>query len=142
MSQAARLFRRLNAVHWRDIPPLGFSATCFTAPGRLHHKQLMFAEPTASDRLHTVHEEEKPFEIELSWICEASNGEFRRVPGDIVAEADRLAKAAMEDSDMYIPFFAAMPILSSRLIAQGHLRLAEAWVLPASRSSRSQAGAV
>lgn len=50
--------------------------------------------------LHAVHEEEKPFEIELSWICEESSNEFQRVPSDVVAEADRLAKAALEDSDM------------------------------------------
>ncbi|KAK9804513.1 hypothetical protein WJX73_002043 [Symbiochloris irregularis] len=50
--------------------------------------------------LHQVHEEEKPFELELSWICEASGNEFRRVPADVVAEADRLAKAALDESDM------------------------------------------
>lgn len=53
--------------------------------------------------MHNVHEEEKPFEIELSWICDASGKEFRRVPADVVAEADRLAKAALEESDMSVP---------------------------------------
>lgn len=50
--------------------------------------------------LHSVHDDEKPFELELSWVCEDSNNEFKRVPADLVAEASAAAKAALADSDM------------------------------------------
>ncbi|KAK9822442.1 hypothetical protein WJX74_011023 [Apatococcus lobatus] len=49
--------------------------------------------------LHTVHDEEKPFELELAWICDESNKEFKRVPADLAAEAEQQAKAAL-DEDM------------------------------------------
>ena len=48
-----------------------------------------------------VHDEDgKPFEIELSWVCEESGGLHTKVPAEIVAEAERAAKAALADSDM------------------------------------------
>lgn len=47
-----------------------------------------------------MHDEEKPFELELSWVCEETNNEFRRVPADLVKEATDAAKAALADSDM------------------------------------------
>jgi len=47
-----------------------------------------------------VHDEEKPFEMELAWICEASGREFRRVPAELAAAAERQAKASLADSDM------------------------------------------
>jgi 20S proteasome subunit alpha 7 len=50
--------------------------------------------------MHRVHEEEKPFELEMSWICEESGFEFKRVPAELLEEADRAAKAALDDSDM------------------------------------------
>lgn len=50
--------------------------------------------------LHSVHDEEKPFELELSWVCDESNNEFRRVPADLLAEATAAAKAALAESDM------------------------------------------
>lgn len=50
--------------------------------------------------IYRVHEEEKPFELELGWICEESGMEFKRVPADLQAEAEQAAKAALEDSDM------------------------------------------
>lgn len=53
--------------------------------------------------LHSVHDEEKPFELELSWVCDESNNEFRRVPADLVAEATAAAKAALAESDMCAP---------------------------------------
>ena len=54
----------------------------------------------ASRRLHSVHDEEKPFELELAWICDESSKQFRLVPADLAAEAERQAKAALADSDM------------------------------------------
>mmetsp|Transcript_29520 Transcript_29520/g.83269 ORF Transcript_29520/g.83269 Transcript_29520/m.83269 type:complete len:249 (-) Transcript_29520:253-999(-) len=50
--------------------------------------------------IYRVHEEEKPFELEMGWICEESELEFKRVPADVQAEAEQVAKAALEDSDM------------------------------------------
>ena len=50
-------------------------------------------------RLHTVHDEEKPFEIEMAWICDDSKKQFVKVPADLVAEADKAAKDAL-NSDM------------------------------------------
>lgn len=49
--------------------------------------------------LHTVHDEEKPFEIEMAWICDDSKKQFVKVPADLVAEADKAAKDAL-NSDM------------------------------------------
>ena len=46
--------------------------------------------------------------MELSWICPASDNEFRRVPADLSAEAERAAKAALADSDMCVPIIAAI----------------------------------
>jgi hypothetical protein len=52
--------------------------------------------------LHSVHDEEKPFELEMAWICDSSNREFRRVPSDVVKAAEQEAKEALEESDMYV----------------------------------------
>ncbi len=38
--------------------------------------------------------------MELAWICEASGREFRRVPAELAAAAERQAKASLADSDM------------------------------------------
>ena len=53
--------------------------------------------------LHSVHDEEKAFEMELAWICDASGREFKRVPAELAAAAERQAKAALADSDMCMP---------------------------------------
>ncbi|KAL6780860.1 POA7 [Auxenochlorella protothecoides x Auxenochlorella symbiontica] len=50
--------------------------------------------------LHRVHDEEKPFEAELAWVCEESGRMFQRVPQELVDEAERLAKEALEAEDM------------------------------------------
>jgi 20S proteasome subunit alpha 7 len=49
--------------------------------------------------IYGVHDEakDKAFELELSWICDESGREHKRVPADVLAEAERLAKAAQED---------------------------------------------
>lgn len=55
----------------------------------------------AAKILYKVHEEDgKPFELEISWICEESGRLHQRVPADVAADAERHAKAALEDSDM------------------------------------------
>ena len=50
--------------------------------------------------LHSVHDEDKPFELELAWICDASGRLFQRVPADVAAAAEAAAKSALEESDM------------------------------------------
>lgn len=56
---------------------------------------------TQQNSLHKVHEEDgKPFEIEMSWICDESNRVHERVPADVLAAAEAAAKAALEESDM------------------------------------------
>ncbi len=55
--------------------------------------------------LYSVHDEEKPFELEIAWICDASDREFRRVPADILEAAEQQAKASLEESDMCAPTF-------------------------------------
>lgn len=48
-----------------------------------------------------MHEDDgKAFELEMSWICEESGGVHTRIPAELLAEAERSAKAALEDSDM------------------------------------------
>jgi hypothetical protein len=48
-----------------------------------------------------IHEEDgKQFELELTWLCEESSWQHGRVPKELQAEAERSAKAALEDSDM------------------------------------------
>ena len=42
-------------------------------------------------------------EMELAWVSEESNREFKPVPKDLVTEADAAAKAAAADSDMCVP---------------------------------------
>lgn len=54
--------------------------------------------------MHKVHEEEtKPFEIEMTWLCEESGMEHQKVPADLVAAAEAQAKAALRDDDMWVP---------------------------------------
>ena len=47
-----------------------------------------------------MHDEEKGFEMELAWICEESEKQFQRVPDELVTEAERVAKEALEAEDM------------------------------------------
>ena len=56
--------------------------------------------PPPGCSLHQVHDEEKGFEMELAWIGEESGGQFGRVPAELVEEAERLAKEALEAEDM------------------------------------------
>eukprot|EP01028_Stygiella_incarcerata_P002499 TRINITY_DN1469_c0_g1_i2.p2 TRINITY_DN1469_c0_g1~~TRINITY_DN1469_c0_g1_i2.p2 ORF type:complete len:147 (-),score=41.41 TRINITY_DN1469_c0_g1_i2:170-610(-) len=51
--------------------------------------------------LHEAHTEhrDKPFEIELGWICDESDRQFTRVPEELRAEADAIGRQALEESD-------------------------------------------
>jgi 20S proteasome subunit alpha 7 len=46
-----------------------------------------------------VHDEAKDreFELELTWICPASGNKHQLVPKDVKVEAERLAKAALNN---------------------------------------------
>lgn len=51
--------------------------------------------------IHQLHDELKPFEVELGWVCEESGREFRKVPQEVAQEAEAAAKAALDsDSSM------------------------------------------
>ena len=49
--------------------------------------------------IYLAHDEakDKDFELELSWICNESGGKHQFVPKDIALEAERLAKASLND---------------------------------------------
>jgi len=50
--------------------------------------------------IYAIHDEkDKDFECDLGWVCEASGGEFRRVPDALADEAVELGKKALEDDD-------------------------------------------
>lgn len=40
--------------------------------------------------------------MELAWVCDESNKQFQRVPDELVAEADKAAKDALEAEDMQV----------------------------------------
>jgi 20S proteasome subunit alpha 7 len=46
-----------------------------------------------------VHDEakDKEFELELTWICPESKGKHQKVPNEVKVEAERLAKASLDD---------------------------------------------
>jgi len=48
--------------------------------------------------VHSVHDDvkDKEFELEMSWICKESNFQHQFVPKELVVEAEKLAKAALE----------------------------------------------
>mmetsp|Transcript_22193 Transcript_22193/g.55636 ORF Transcript_22193/g.55636 Transcript_22193/m.55636 type:complete len:250 (+) Transcript_22193:41-790(+) len=71
-------------------------------------EKLKLAEMTCKEAtkevakiIYSVHDDvkDKEFELELSWICEASGGRHQMVPKDTVKEAEEYAKAAL-DEDM------------------------------------------
>lgn len=52
--------------------------------------------------LHLLHQEQKdakPFEVEVSWICEKSNWKHQGVPKDILKEAEEWAKQQLEEEE-------------------------------------------
>ena len=40
---------------------------------------------------------DKMFELELSWVSKDTQGKHQRVPKEVLEEAEKFAKAAMED---------------------------------------------
>ena len=57
----------------------------------------------------THDEKDKEFECELSWICGASGGEFKRVPKNLVDEAAEAARRAARESDDEMDAMTMMP---------------------------------
>jgi hypothetical protein len=106
--EAARVLHKVRRGRWparctaappphTTLPRLGSTrARRFSIAGRRrpapHHPLPARAQ---------IHEEDgKQFELELSWLCEESGWQHARVPKDLQEEAERAAKAALEDSDM------------------------------------------
>lgn len=52
--------------------------------------------------IHTLHDEskDKPFELEMSWVCEESGNTHSAVPKELITEAEEWAKKAIEDAEM------------------------------------------
>lgn len=69
---------------------------------RLDLKTITCADAVAALAriLHAAHEGDKPFELEMAWVCDASGKKFGKVPADLVAAADAAARAALDESDM------------------------------------------
>ena len=46
-----------------------------------------------------VHDEvkDKMFELEMSWVCEETGGRHEMVPKDLKLQAEKFAKAALEE---------------------------------------------
>jgi len=51
--------------------------------------------------IYTVHDEvkDKAFELELSWVGQMTGGKHEMVPADVLEEAEKYAKTALQDSD-------------------------------------------
>jgi 20S proteasome subunit alpha 7 len=52
--------------------------------------------------IHILHDEakDKPFELEMSWVCEATKWKHDLVPAELVKEANEWAKASIEADEM------------------------------------------
>ncbi len=52
--------------------------------------------------LHVLHDEtkDKPFELEMSWVCEATSWKHERVPEELVSAANSWAIASIEEDEM------------------------------------------
>ena len=59
------------------------------------------AVKAAAKIIYQVHDEskDKQFELEMTWIAPETDYEHRRVPADMLAEAEAEAKAAIEAMD-------------------------------------------
>jgi 20S proteasome subunit alpha 7 len=52
--------------------------------------------------IHTLYDEgkDKPFELELSWLCVESSWKHEHVPAALAKEIEDAAKKEIEDADM------------------------------------------
>ena len=70
---------------------------------RVGSKKTAFANfMEIAKMLHTCHDsvKDKPFELELAWVCAESGWEFQRVPDALRDEADAWAKQKIEEAEM------------------------------------------
>jgi len=69
----------------------------------LHNNEKTCAEliKEAAKIIYMSHDEvkDKLFELELSWVGEFTQGIHKKVPKDVFEDAEKVAKAALEDSD-------------------------------------------
>merc|ERR1712070_180094 len=98
-------FMHLYTVYW-TVRPFGCSALM-----GVHNRdgyELNMEELSARDALfevskiiHQVHDEvkDKNFELELSWLCDETNGQHKLVPAEMRDEISARAKAAIEEED-------------------------------------------
>lgn len=57
------------------------------------------AAVAAAKAIYRVHDEvkDKDFELELSWVCDASQQQHQLVPADVFEDASRQARAALQE---------------------------------------------
>lgn len=69
---------------------------------KLHDLDCRQALKEVAKILHKIHDEmkDKPFELEMSWLCEETNWTASAVPRDVINEAETWAKASIEAEDM------------------------------------------
>lgn len=53
----------------------------------------------AAKILHKVHDEQKPFELEMHWVCKESRFVHEAVPAPLLASAEDQAKTALEQEE-------------------------------------------
>lgn len=98
------------------VEPSGLSYRyfgCALGKGRMSAKteieKLKLSEMTCRQALkeiakiiHTLHDEskDKPFELEMSWLCEESEWKHKIISKDLVTEAEEAAKKELEEADM------------------------------------------
>eukprot|EP00798_Chlamydomonas_sp_ICE-L_P016182 gene16182-22343_t len=113
LSERVATWTHMFNLYWSFRP---YGATLLLATFCKAGPQLHVVEPSgacyryfgtaavmeAAKVLHKVHDEDgKPFELEISWICEETNREHQRIPAELLAEAESAAKAALVESDIF-----------------------------------------
>lgn len=100
----------MRAKHWLTNEGhrhhLGLKGSIKSCPVRLEtvtHQPptplFTLLPPTDTHSIHLVHDEnkDKDFELEMTWVSEASGWKHAAVPADLLAEAEVKAKAALEE---------------------------------------------
>jgi len=105
------------------VEPSGISYSYFACaagkgrqPARTELEKLDINKPDEADNIdcregvkqlariiHLLHEEgkDKPFELEMSWLCEESGWEHKGVPRDYIKEAVEWAKKDIAEAEEY-----------------------------------------
>lgn len=65
----------------------------------LPRSSFLLRYPPSCYSIYLVHDEvkDKQFELELSWVCAESEGKHQFVPKDLKVQAEKYAKAALEE---------------------------------------------